>query len=191
MKRLVFASVAALAMVGTASADFIDASDGGTAELTIEITGTVEEICGITASGTTLQFDYGELAGTTGTVPGGVSFGLVCNAAAGATVGVSSANNGYLLRNGTETGPGNQIPYSFDLDKGDDEFSYALGTRPESLTSDRTYPIAGSAELRQGREVGAYIVVDGVKGPDFQGAPTPTVFAGDYSDIITLSLTAN
>ncbi|WP_375197903.1 hypothetical protein, partial [Sphingobium sp.] len=81
--------------------------------------------------------------------------------------------------------------YSFDLDKGDDEFSYALGTRPESLTSDRTYPIAGSAELRQGREVGAYIVVDGVKGPDFQGAPTTTVFAGDYSDIITLSLTAN
>ena len=190
MKKVAIVSMATLALAGTASAEFNQATPGGSAELTIEITGEVEEICGITASSNSLSIDFGELSGTDAQITRGITFGLLCNAAGGARVEVSSANDGYLLRDGTETGPGNQIPYTFDLDKGPDEFSYALGTRPVSLETDRTFNIAGSEALREGRDVGAYIVVRGVKGPDFQGAPTTTVYAGSYYDIVTVSLSA-
>ncbi|MEM5518708.1 hypothetical protein WNY37_17250 [Henriciella sp. AS95] len=190
MSKVVIAAAAALAMAGTASAEFISAPSGGSAELELQITGTVPEICGLTAASSTLEFDYGDLARNDTTLPGGFNFGIVCNSAAGAILSVSSAGNGYMLRNGSETGPGNQIPYTFDLDKGGDEFSYYLGTRPMHLDMPYDFIISGSNALRQGREVGAYVVVDGVKGPDFNGAPTTTVFAGDYSDVITLSLSA-
>ena len=190
MSRVTIAAIAALALSGAAHADFDQAAPGDSADLDLQMSGQVEEACGITASSNTIDLDYGVMTRTSGPVAGGVNFGFVCNSAGGATVGVSSANGGFLLRNGVETGPGKEIYYSFDLDKGDDEFSYALGTRPVSLASDRTFLVAGSDALREGRVVGAYIVVWGVRGPDFQGAPTTTVYAGSYSDTITVSLAA-
>lgn len=190
MKKLAIATMAALAVTGAASADFIQAPDGGSADLTLELSGSVEEICGITAASSSLEVEFGELAGTDQDVNRSVNFGVVCNSAGGATLGMASANNGYLLREGTETGPGNEITYKVNLDPGSDAFSYSPGTPPLNLQTDRSFTIPGSSDLREGREVGATITLAGVKGPDFQGAPTTTVFAGDYSDTVTISLTA-
>ena len=192
VKKLVLASAIALAMSGAASAEFIDAN-GGTADLTLELSGNVEEICGITAASNTLDVDFGELAGTSGEVRRDVAFGMVCNAAGGITVGVTSANDGYLLRDGAALGDeGSQILYKVNLDPGSEAFSpsFTPGTPPLALTTDRQFTLPGSVSLREGREVGAAIALNGVQGPDFQGAPTTTVYAGSYSDTITVSLTA-
>lgn len=190
MKKLVLASVAAVALTGVASAEFIEAGEGS-ADLTLEQSGNVEEICGITAASDTLEMDFGELAGTSEQVRRDVAFGVVCNSAEGAVLGVTSENSGYLLRDGTETGEGNQIVYKINVDTGSDAFSYTPGTPPLNLLTDRSFSIPGSTALREGREVGANVTFNGVKGPDFQGAPTTTVFAGEYSDTIIVSLTAN
>jgi spore coat protein U-like protein len=192
MKKLMLASVAAFAMSGAASAEFINAN-GGSADLTLELSGNVEEICGITASSSTLDVDFGELAGTSGEVRRDVAFGLVCNSAGGISLGMTSANDGYLLRDGATLGDeGSQISYKVNLDPGSEAFtpSFTPGTPPLNLQTDRLFTLPGSASLREGREVGAAIALNGVQGPDFQGAPTTTVFAGAYSDTITVSLTA-
>ncbi|MEM5516260.1 hypothetical protein WNY37_04815 [Henriciella sp. AS95] len=191
MKKFAIASVAALAIAGAASAEFIDAN-GGDAELELVLNGTVQEICGITAASSSIDVDFGELAATDGPITRSADFGIVCNAAGGATFGMSSANGGYLLRGGTETGPGNEITYKVNFDTGGDAFpGISPGTPPLNLTVDRSFTVPGSTELLSGREVGAAIVLNGVKGPDFNDAPTTTVFAGAYSDTVTVSVTAN
>ena len=80
MKKLVLASVAAVALSGVASAEFIEAGEGS-ADLTLELSGNVEEICGITAASDTLEMDFGELAGPSDQVRRAVAFGVVCNSA--------------------------------------------------------------------------------------------------------------
>ena len=187
MKKLAIASAAALAMTGAASAEFIAPEN-----LTITLEGEVELICGLTSlSGSTVDVDFGVLSDTTGQLRQDVPFGVVCNSADGATLGLSSDNGGKLLRNGTETGDGNEIAYKVNPDPGSDAFSTTPGTPPTSLANDKSYTINPDNRLREGREFGIAVFFDGVKGPDFQGAPTTTVYAGDYSDTITVSLVAN
>lgn len=190
MKKLAFASVAAIALAGTASAEFIQAPSGGSADLDVQINGEVEEICGITAASSSLLIEFDDLADTDGSLKYPFEFGVVCNSAGGATLSATSANNGYLLRNGTETGPGNEIFYKLNVDRSTDSLPYTTGTPPKALTSPQTYTIPGSTALREGAEVGGQFELNGVKGPDFQGAPTTTVYAGVYSDTVTISLSA-
>jgi len=187
VKKFAIASAAVLAIAGAASAEFIVEPDS----LTINIQGEVDEICGLTATGATVDVDFGVLSDTTGEIREDVPFGIVCNSAEGATLGISSQNGGKLLRDGTETGAGNEIAYRVNPDPGGDAFSMANGTPPTSLANDKSYVINADNRLREGRAFDIAVFFNGVKGPDFQGAPTTTVFAGDYSDTITVSLTAN
>lgn len=186
MKKIALVSVAALAIAGAASAELLES------DLTINIEGQVELICGLTSlGGDTVEVDFGTLSDTTGQIREDVPFGVVCNSADGATLGISSMNGGKLLRGGTEMGDGNEIAYSVNPDPGSDAFSTTPGTPPTSLANDKSYTINPDNRLREGREFGIAVYFDGVKGPDFQGAPTTTVYAGDYSDTITVSLSAN
>ncbi len=190
MKKLAFASVAAIALAGTASAEFIQAPSGGSAELEVEINGEVEEICGITATSSSLLIEFDDLADTDGSLKYPFDFGVVCNSAGGAILSATSANSGALLRNGTETGVGNEISYKLNIDRGVDGLPYTTGTPPKGLASPISYTINGSTALREGAEVGGQFELNGVKGPDFQGAPTTTVYAGVYSDTVTIALSA-
>lgn len=190
MKKIAIASAAAIAVAGIASAEFITEPD----DLEIAIEGTVEELCGLTSltsTAGTIEVDFGVLSNTDSQIREDVPFGVVCNSAAGATLSMSSANGGKLLRGGTETGPGNEIAYKVNPDPGSDSFSTTPGTPPTSLSVTKSYNIAAGTALREGRPFDVAIFFDGVKGPDFQGAPTTTVFAGDYSDTITVALVAN
>lgn len=187
MRKLVIASAAALALTGIASAETIVDPD----TLSITVSGDVEELCSITATNSDIEIGFGTLSGTDTQFRQDVPFGIVCNSAEGATLGLSSANGGKMLRGGTETGDGNEIPYQVNPDPGSDAFSTTPGTPPTSLSSPKSYNINPDFRLREGREFGIAVFFDGVKGPDFQGAPTTTVWAGEYLDTITVSLTAN
>ena len=187
MKKLAIASVAALALTGAASAQFVAQES-----LTININGEVEEICSLTPLGSgVIDVDFGVLSDTAGQIREDVDFGIVCNSAEGANLEISSLNSGKLLREGTETGEGNEIAYSVNPQPGSDRLATTPGTPPTSLANDKTYLVRPGTALREGRNFGIAVFFDGVKGPDYQGVPTTTVFAGNYTDTITVSLTAN
>lgn len=193
MKKLVIASVAAIAMTGVASAQvFFDEDDG--ADLTLTLNGTVDEICGLTAATDEATIEFGELASTATNawVQRGFEFGMVCNNAGGAQLSATSANGGYMIREGSTGGEGNQVRYDANIGTGSRDIGATVGTPPKALTGGGiSYDIVGSAALRSGVPVGVNFRAFGVEGPTFQGAPTTTVFAGDYTDVVTISLTTD
>lgn len=192
MKKVAIASVALMALSTPAMAQvqFFDEDSSAGAVITYNLQGTVDEICGLTAVSNDVDIDFGELATTASNVDRSSEFGMVCNSAAGATLTASSANGGVLLRDGTITGAGNEIGYKANIGTGSRDIG--VNTPPITLTTaGKDYVIPGSAALRSGVPVGVQFRVQGVQGTPFQGAPTTTVFAGDYSDTVTVSLTAS
>lgn len=163
-------------------------------EIEIELNGEVAEFCGLTNTTGSDVVDFGELAvtPTSSNVDRTSEFGMVCNSANGVVLTVE-AENGALLRDGTETGPGNEIAYSINPDPGGDALPSTPGTPLQNATAfnpSKSYTYAGSEGLRNGATIDIAFRTQGVQGPGFQGAPTTTVFAGDYSDTVTISLVA-
>jgi spore coat protein U-like protein len=147
----------------------------------------VEEICTVndTAGRTSIDVDFGTLSNvsTSDTVTigaGGLTYR--CNAPGGFQRRIESDNDGFMVRAGTSGGGANQI--AFEMQHGGGS---GLGTGGFiSLNSPVVTNLGGSTAFLSGQTGSVNFRANGV-----QSGGGTTVFAGDYADTVTVSVTAN
>ncbi|MDO1559668.1 hypothetical protein Q0812_09540 [Brevundimonas sp. 2R-24] len=187
MKKVLIASATAIALAATAGA-------ASAQNLTVNLTGNVATVCGAYNSGATggvLNLDFGQLANTDATaqVPlGGFNATYICNSAAGMTRTISSANGGYLWRTGTSGGAANQVRYTIQHGGGSG-LNFAESTLFTPIVTVRP----GSVALMNGQGGTVTLRADGVRipSPANSSFTTTNVFAGDYTDVMTIAVVAN
>lgn len=168
MKYALAAAAVAALIAGPALAQGTPALDS------FELQGTVAVSCVATQNFT----DPRAIAITPGAVTAGGSITYACNAANGFTRTISSANNGNLRRNGNLTGAGNEVAYTIQHGGGSG-LAIAAGT---SLASPITTSLGGSTAFITG-QTGSFNAT--------LPASLPPLFAGSYSDVITVAVTPN
>lgn len=162
---------------------------------TINLDAEVAEVCAaynttIGASGT-ISVDFGELSNTDASAKvaaPGFNITYICNVAAGFTRTISSQNEGFLFRSGTNGGTGNQIPWTFQHGGGS-----GLNFAETQLTTAEVDSIGGSPAVMNGQGGTATVRVSGVRIPSPANAAlfTTNAFAGDYSDVVTIAVASN
>lgn len=158
----------------------------------MNLSADVAEICGAVDFLNPVPLDFGTLSSvaTNATVTKSNGVSIICNDAAGGTVTVTSANSGKLLRNGTLTGQGNEIGYTLEA-TGGSGLAIPAGS---SLSSPISRAFNGSNAFRQGQSVTYRFTTNGVLesnvGTVNEGERT-TVFAGNYTDTVLVSVTSN
>lgn len=180
MKKLILAAVAAATFTTPALADNT---------LTYNLDADVGSICGVWKfDGPVVAVSFGELATTTAEVVAGAGSATYrCNNPGGFTRTISSANSGKLVRVGSSGGSLNSIDYTFQHGGGS-----GLGTAATQLTAPITTTHAGSGAFLAGQTGSVTFRVNGVAAPaGGNNAPGTTVFAGDYTDVVTISVTGN
>ena len=186
MKHSILAVASAIALAtGAASAQ-----DNTPAQLAFNLNAQVGSVCGVyNGSGTEIDVDFGELSSTDSNSKVEQSAGSVsyaCNAPDGFTRTINSTNGGYLFRDGTSGGNNNQIGYEIRHGGGS-----GLSTGWTQLTSAVNSDHGGAAFL-SGQTGSVDFRVDGVRiDTGANGAPSTNVFAGSYSDVVTITLTAS
>jgi len=100
-----------------------------------------------------------------------------CNSAAGFTRTISSANAGQLWRAGTSGGNGNALDYLLGHGGGS-----GLGFANEQLTSPKVTNLGGSTAFIAGQTGSVRFAMP---------APAAGVYAGTYSDTVTIAVSAN
>ena len=185
MKNIILAG--AMASVFTAGSAF---ANGSPAQLSYELNAEVSSVCGVyNASGTEIEVDFGELsetATTTSVEQSAGSASYACNSPNGFSRSISSANGGYLVRAGTEGGESNQIAYEMRHGGG-----HGLSMDWTQLSSAANADFNGAAFLT-GQTGSVGFRVNGVRSANSNanGAAHTTVFAGEYADVVTITLTA-
>lgn len=193
MKKFIAAAVAASAFIAS-PALAQNVSSGNT--LTFNLDADVGVVCGIySTTGTSVPVALGDLANLTSTESASFSSEAVyrCNSAAGFTRTVTSANNGTLARAGNDVTSANAISYRYS--------QTPTGLSPDRNLIDRSQPLsravtathAGSQAFLTGAVAMIGFEVSGVynrRGGFANGAPGTTVFAGDYTDTVTISVNA-
>lgn len=186
MKKIILTG--ALGAFFIAGSAFAQATPSG--QLSYDLSAEVGSVCGAyNSSGTEIDVDFGELSNTESTSAveenaGSASY--ACNSPNGFTRTFSSANGGYLYRAGTSGGSQNQIAYEMKHGGGS-----GLSMDWTQLTASQNTDLSGSGFLT-GQTGGVDFRVYGVRSTnsDANGASHTTVFAGDYSDVVTITLTA-
>ncbi|MEW4449088.1 hypothetical protein [Qipengyuania sp. JC766] len=183
-KRVAFGLIAAFAasLSGTAIAE----------EVSITLTGEVDAVCGISdADLSRTEINFGILSNIdagqqSDEVTNTVS--LICNDPDGGTVTISSENGGVLTRTGSSGGSGNEIGYSVALTNGS-----AISVPPSTLSTPVIHTFLGSPDLISGQPVSISFRANGVRvgSPAGNGAVSTSVYAGIYSDVVRVSVTAN
>ena len=186
MKKILMVAAAAAAL---------SAMPASAQTLTYGLTAQVASVCGVyRSSGQTVAVDFGQLAAT----PAGVALPEVgagsasyrCNSATGFTRTISSANSGFLVRNGVATtDPLNRIPFNIRHGGGS-----GLGFAAQQLTGPINTSFGGSGAFLAGQTGSVLFTTFGVDaGPSANNnnAPGTTVFAGNYQDTVTITVTAN
>ncbi|WP_066551033.1 MULTISPECIES: hypothetical protein [unclassified Sphingomonas] len=195
MKKLLMAASAA-AIVAAAPASAQTLSTGNT--LTYNVSAEVGVICGVyNAAGTSIDVNFNELAtvaeGTEIQRPAG-SASYRCNDADGFTRTIYSQNGGTLNRVGTTGGANNSIVYDFQHGGGS-----GLGLAKGRLPTQSAAPgqnFNGSTAFLNGQTGSVNFFVRGVFNTNGNGtgsnneAPGTTVFAGNYTDVVTIAVTA-
>jgi hypothetical protein len=183
MKKLLI-GVAALGLASTPA--FADNT------LTYNLDADVGSICGVwNYQGDTIAVPFGDLAltpDTTQVVKSAGSATYRCNSPAGFDRTIHSANGGKMVRTGSSGGAGNEIAYEMSHGGGSGlNFAY------QALTTDRTDAFGGSLAFLSGQSGGVNFRTNGVwnQNASANNAPGTTVFAGDYTDVVTISVTAN
>jgi len=186
MKRIILASAALALIAGPALADNT---------LAFNLDGDVSEICGVyNFRGTALDIGFGDLATVETSVevvrdqPGTNSY--VCNAPGGFTRQITSANNGSLNRAGTQGGANNSIAYTISHQGVGGRGAFAN----KALTSAQTDTFPGDPSYLAGQSGRLTVRLNGVLQSavgTVNGANRTTVFAGDYTDVITIALNGN
>ncbi|MGY6532772.1 hypothetical protein [Glycocaulis sp.] len=189
-------SAAAVAVFGASSA-FAQAVPVFGDDLTVTLSAEVGEVCGArlnAGDGLNLDVDFGELTNTPAAdqvAVGGGSITYVCNVLAGFTREFSSDNDGYLVLDGVSTtNAQRRIAWTV-------AGSGAQGNQGLAETQ-LTSPVVqsrgnGGGLWRNGQTSGLTFRADGVAVPSAasSGITTTTVFAGDYSDVMRISIRAN
>lgn len=191
--RTLFATAlasAALVAAPAMAADLAPAAVGS--GLTFALDADVGVICGVySTAGTTIPVDFGDLAARTATQRVSIDANVVyrCNTVGGFTRTVASANGGNLVRQGSGATTNNRIAYRF----GEVSSDRTLAVRDTPLTTNVSTDHAGSTTYLTGVESTMNFNIPGVKNERSGiagGAPGTTVFAGDYADTVTVSITA-
>lgn len=191
MKKIILAAVAATGFV--ASPAFAQANNNGVVgNVVMNLTADVSSICGAVDFLNPVTVNFNDLAtvATTATVTRSNGLSIICNDADGGTVTTTSANAGQLRRNGTLTGAGNVIPYTVGI-TGGSGLAVPAGT---SLATPVSRTFSGSTAYLAGQSMTVNFTTNGVLesnvGNVNEGERT-TVFAGNYTDTVTVSVTAN
>lgn len=173
----------------------IGLSSGANAqEVNFFLNAEVDSICAATtALGENIEIDLGILSqtpvGAEVSNDGDVEIFYVCNDADGFTRTISSINDGVLVRVGSAGGDGNEIPYFLEAGGTNGlDFSRTQVTQPLTRT------FGASTIFLNGVAGTLTVYVNGVLddgGPSGNAASRTTVFAGQYTDLITLTVTAN
>lgn len=192
MRTLFATAFAAAALVGAPAfaADLAPAAAGS--GLTFALDADVSVICGVySTTGTTIAVPFGDLAARRQNDRATFDAQVVyrCNTVGGFSRMVSSANGGNLVRQGDGATTANRIAYRF----GEISADRTLVTRDGPLGSSVKSDHAGSQAFLTGVRSTMNFNVPGVMN-DFGNvageAPGTTVFAGDYADTVTVSITA-
>lgn len=182
MKKMLLAAAATVAAATPAAAQ----------TLTYELDAEVAVKCGAYKSdGPNVPVNFAELSTTpsdTFVTAAAGSATYRCNAPGGFTRTISSANNGVMIRTGTSGGAGNSIPFEMSHGGGS-----GLGTGGfVALTSNLVTNLGGSTAFLAGQTGSVSFRVAGVAAAlGGNNAPGTTVFAGDYTDVVTISVAAN
>lgn len=161
--------------------------------VTYNVNAQVRQICGAyNTEGQVVPVDFGALANT---LPaqfvqrdaGDITYR--CNVAAGFTRTVRSQNNGWMTLGGqATTSTTRRIRFTM-LHQGANGFGYAQLTAPR-VTSLRD--ATGNPRYLRGQNAIIRFRAYGVRGPATTVGPVgTTVFAGNYRDTVTLTITAN
>ncbi len=159
-------------------------------QLSYDLSAQVSSVCGVyNSTGTSIEVDFGDLANTETTATVEQAAGTAsyaCNSPNGFTRTISSTNGGYLFRDGTSGGSENQITYEM---RHSGTNGVALGWT--QLTSAVNADLNGNSFL-SGVTGNVDFRVYGVRATNAaaDGASYTTVFAGDYSDVVTITVTA-
>lgn len=193
MKSLFVLALASTALVAAPAYAQSNVSSSNT--LTYTLNADVGTICGVyNTGGQAVTINLGDLAELTFSQKATASSEAVyrCNSTGGFSREIKSANGGTLVRQGTDTLAANAISYRFSHGGGSDlEIARGrptpLGSTPISTTH------AGSQAYLTGVVAPIGFEVSGVfnlRGGFADGAPGTSVFAGDYSDTVTISVVA-
>lgn len=189
MKTKILAGVAALAALAAANGASAQAAFGN--NLTVNLAADVAVRCDArlnSGTGTALAIDFDTLSSTatTATVErSGGSITYICNDVDGYTRTITSANSGYLTLNGAAT-TSNQRRIAYTLQHGGGGPNNFAATQ---LTAPR---VDNFGPQLSGITGGLTFRANGVSQSDPSGSGTQvtTVFAGDYSDVLTIAIAA-
>ena len=186
MKKLLLLAAAGAAVTATPAF----AQDGNT--LVFELDADVSVVCGVYSfRGTSIPVAFGDLAATNAEVIAApaVSANYRCNDPAGFTRTITSTNGGFLRRTGGADTAENKISYQMSHGGGS-----GLNFDFQQLTAARIDSLAGSTAFLgvSGQGGTVRFRTNGVKSAtNGDGAPGTTVFAGDYTDVVTIAVVSN
>lgn len=185
MKKIFCGAVAAIAFATIATPAM--ANDN----LTYNLDADVGSVCGAyNSNGATITVPFGDLAGIPAANQVTVGAGSAtyrCNSAAGFTRTISSLHDGKLVRTGGNGDGNNSI--AFEMSHGGGS---GLGFAFQSLATAKVTNLGGSAAFLAGQTGGVTFRVNGVQAAvGGNNAPGTTVFAGDYTDVVTIAINAN
>lgn len=190
MKKVILATLAAgTAMVAMPAHAEVGNPNNGTVNLTLEA--NVSELCGAYKYDEPLTYDFGDLAATpTSSTLNSPEYriNILCNDPAGGTISISSTNGGYLVRaGGSASNAADRIAYQVEGDSSYNPYDFAR----TSLTAPVTISFSGNEGL-QGQNMDMQAFVNGVllaNDPLKSEGDHTTVFAGDYSDVVVVTVT--
>jgi spore coat protein U-like protein len=161
--------------------------------LTYALDAQVGQVCGAhNDEGQTVAVDFGALANTPPDqfiwrAAGDITYR--CNVLAGFTRTVASQNGGFLTLGGQPTSESARRVLFTMQHWGADGFNYTQLAAPRVSTHRDT---AGNPRFLNGENARVWFRAYGVQGTATGSAPAGTqVFAGDYRDTVTLTITAN
>lgn len=155
-----------------------------------ELSGEVEAVCTLADSTPApVQIDFGTLSNVdvgslTTEQANGVT--IICNDPDGGTLSITSANNGVLRRDGTSGGANNEVGYQFRT-------TGTITVPAGNLATPVTRTFNASSAYINGQSITLRFAANGVRAPSpaGNGGVISTVYAGTYSDTVTVSVTAN
>jgi spore coat protein U-like protein len=160
--------------------------------LTYNLNAQVAPSCGVyNSNGASIPVDFGQLANVAPSATVDVSGGEAtyrCNSANGFTRTITSQNNGYLTLGGQSTTNNAQRIRFNMVHTGASGLAFAA----QQLTTAMSTSFGGSTAFLAGETGNVTFQAFGVQGDvGSNGSPGTTVYAGTYTDTVTITVTAN
>ncbi|MEE4213076.1 MAG: hypothetical protein V2I43_27840 [Parvularcula sp.] len=188
MKKIVATTALMCAAIVTTSAN---AQSAGSVDMALQ--GEVTQVCGaFDFQSSPVLIDFGtlsdvEVGSQTPEIANNVT--IVCNDPDGGIVNITSANSGVLERVGSAGGEGNEVGYTVRATGGS-----GLAFGASDLSNDVEVSFSGAPAFINGQSMTLRFAANGVRITDDTNANDATrtsVYAGTYTDLVTVSVTAN